>query len=160
MRFLTELGGWLRSLGWTADEPTLGAQKRLYLLQAAGAPLPYRFTWDRQGPHSEGAAIDIAELSETLDIGVNTTEFDSNPAVSQVTKIQDACPIDDLVVWLEFVASIHYLARATGTRFVEDVYPAALVDQLLLLKPHLEPLEQHADLAWKCACQVAPSLVS
>jgi uncharacterized protein YwgA len=113
----------------------LRLQKAIYLVQAAGADLGYRYSWYIKGPYSTGLTQDYFALAES-------GEDNDNRVLSQsfVDRVLDAAKV--LAVpkkinaekheWYELLASLHFMSKE------EKISEANLGKELKKRKPHLE----------------------
>jgi hypothetical protein len=123
-------------------------QKRIYLVQALGLDLGYRFTWNQYGPYSGELAQDGAVLStsrdEVRDHGSILRLRESARALfSQLRELQEQRPPElSETAWLELLTSVHFLATERGgVKSVRSVDVNAFLEQVVALKPYFA-LEQ------------------
>lgn len=114
-------------------------QKRIYLLQACGVDLGYRFTWDLHGPYSRGLAVAGAELAADLEAARQIATrlqltADARVAIERARELASPPDAVEESVWLEFVASLHFLYQSEG-----HGDPDLVFDRLVELKPHMAP---------------------
>lgn len=121
---LVALKLFLDELGVGTDISTLAdrkkVQKAVYLGQAAGADLGYRFSWYILGPYSPPLTRDYFELAEKRDEYRDTSDKYSLHAglrdhlerlgalFEHGERLEDELPMED---WLELCASIDYQFR-------------------------------------------------
>ncbi len=115
----------LDELGIDAGIETIGQrvtlQKAIYLAQAAGIPLRYRYNWYVMGPYSPDLARDYYALHEQPE-GNNETGKAMvlrEPFASVADRLRSAMGVPSGVQlttsqWLELLASVHYLRNVTG----------------------------------------------
>ena len=86
-------------------------QKTVYLLQAFGFYLGYRFSWYIRGPYSPGLTSDGFKIHENLSQypPFKTQNLETERRFEQFLEFID--PHKDDVLWLEVAASAHFLAR-------------------------------------------------
>lgn len=91
-------------------------QKAVYLGQAAGMDLGYRYNWYIMGPYSPALTRDYFALSESLAVEDDeSTNYELQESVrSRLTRIKPLLsPPADVSLsppeWLELLASLHYL---------------------------------------------------
>jgi len=94
----------------------LRLQKAIYLIQAAGADLGYRYSWYLKGPYSTALTQDYFAVAEEL----KSAHFDERTlgqafedkvvAAARVLKKPQAVKLDT-PFWYELIASIHYLMK-------------------------------------------------
>ena len=111
----------LNELG-VAAENGHAVQKAVYLAQAAGAPMGYRFAWYARGPHSGALAGNIYLMEMAL------AEQEGRPRRELVEQFRKSIegirpclkvPTDvdlDGDGWLELLASYHYLIAVSEYR--------------------------------------------
>ncbi len=97
-------------------------QKTVYLLQAFGLNTGFRYSWYIRGPYSS----DLTKLAYSV-----ATNYDSNH-FTKFREIQDEKRFCEFLrflgnkkndeVWLETVASIHFLAKLYGEKNVELIF--------------------------------------
>ena len=107
----------LRELGVAAEDGH-AVQKAVYIAQAAGAPLGYRFAWYARGPHS-GALVGSVYLLGLATEGDASAESQTaqrllEPVREQLGRVRPCLQVPDDVDlesgdWLELVSSVHYL---------------------------------------------------
>ena len=100
----------------------LAVQKAVYLAQAAGAPLGYRFAWYARGPHSGALSgnIYLMEMALAEHEGKPTREL-IEPVRKLIEGLRPCLKVpgdvdldgDD---WLELLASYHYLIAVSEYR--------------------------------------------
>jgi hypothetical protein len=96
-----------------ADRKTL--QKVVYLGQAAGVDLGYRYNWYRMGPYSPGLTRDYFGLAEAIQGGEKAEAFELQRAARErldTVKSLLRVPAEvelGLADWLELLASVHFL---------------------------------------------------
>lgn len=117
-------------------------QKKIYLLEAAGANLGYTFHWDLHGPYSTelgesiGLMVDPAyqqELSNSIaGSDLSTSGREKLERARDLWRLPAAFPGAREESWLEALASIHFLHHlgASGE-------PEMLEDEVVKKKPHL-----------------------
>jgi uncharacterized protein YwgA len=138
MKFIAYLSALLRSLGWDGAD-SVGAQKRIYLLQKAGLRLPYSFAWDVMGPFSSDLAEDI-RLLVALGDEIPNVEV-RHPAIEQVSTMRSIAGSLEL----EIAASLLYLQN----QHKQSITKEALVDELEALKPWVRDHRAELDRAWE-----------
>lgn len=91
-------------------------QKTVYLLQAFGIYLGYRFTWYLHGPYSTQLTRDAFGLQPdwSANSPVHFTNEASEHRFRQFLQFVEPNQADGL--WLETIASAHFLARVHGER--------------------------------------------
>jgi len=124
-------------------------QKRVYLLQAAGIDLGYRFTWDLRGPYSRGLALAGEQLARereaARELGKALTLRGSvEEKIRQARELMTAPDGVDEAAWVEFLASLHYLRTNDGIEDTENAFR-----RLVELKPHLANLSSAKADAWQ-----------
>lgn len=132
----------LHALGVQADTDTLegrvSLQKAIYLAQAAGLPLGYRYSWYIKGPYSPDLTRDYFAMSPASAAGAEGFKL-SPKALEAVDRIKPLMEVpneaDDLKRhpdwWLELLASVLYLEKES--RLSPDKANEILKRQ----KPHL-----------------------
>ena len=112
-------------------------QKAVYLAQAAGAPMGYRFAWYARGPHSGALAGNIYLMEMALADQDGKPERDLIEPVKESIEGVRPClkvPRDvdmDSDGWLELLASYHYLVD------VSEYGPDAARQRIRDLRPSL-----------------------
>ena len=141
----------LRELGVERNIDTLEnrirLQKAIYLSQAAGVPLGYRFSWYVKGPYSTRLTRDYYFLDVASD---DTFTVSDGPELRDDIKsiLQNIRPLlsvpqhVDLSVsaWLELVCSLHYLFHTVGKQNAETARA-----KLRNLKPRLSTFAEFAE---------------
>jgi hypothetical protein len=94
----------------------LKLQKTIYLAQAAGVQLGYRFHWYLRGPYSSGLTRDAfalsAELSQEADGGKGwSLDPASTQRLARLRVLFEGVPEERLCSRLELLASVHFLRR-------------------------------------------------
>lgn len=132
----------LDELGVSADIETIDDRKRvqkaIYLGQAAGADLGYRFGWYLLGPYSPSLTKDYFRLAEGCFSGdknykgkeLNKAFRDALHNVKPILKVPKGTnlAVED---WLELLSSVHYL------RNIRNQTKAEAIQTLKKEKPHL-----------------------
>lgn len=121
-------------------------QKAVYLLQASGANLGYRYSWYLKGPYSTALTQDYFAIAEAENAG----DADDGRSLKGevVERIKTAAKIltqppevkatrIPVSWWYELLASLHYLKTS------ERYSGPALRQELIKRKPHLK---DHVDL--------------
>ncbi|CAG9259208.1 conserved hypothetical protein [Burkholderia diffusa] len=138
----------LEEAGQSLDVDTLDdrmrLQKAVYLLQAAGANLGYRYSWYLKGPYSTALTQDYFAIAEAVRDGDAADGRSLKDEVAQRLKVaakilvrpQQAKEIP-IPQWYELLASLHYLKTSEGYT------GAALKRVLSTRKSHLA---EYADL--------------
>jgi uncharacterized protein YwgA len=111
------LAGLLRRLGEHSVQTfknRLVLQKTVYLLQAFGIYLGYRFSWYLHGPYSAELTRDAFGLESDWShyVPVQFANEATERRLGQLLAFLGAHKSDDL--WLETVASAHFLAKVHG----------------------------------------------
>lgn len=139
---------------FTTLEGRITLQKRVYLVQALGLSLGYRFAWNQYGPYSGELAQDGVALSanreEVRERGSVLRVRDSATRVFQnVRRLQDERPPEiSEAAWLELVTSIHFLTgERGGIEAVRSRDVQEFLREVVSLKPYFT-VEQAAE-AWK-----------
>ena len=126
------LGGILRHLGTfdiTTFKGRLVLQKTVYLLQAMGIFLGYRFSWYLYGPYSPDLARHGFELESTYR-RLGKYEF-STAAQKQLFKdfVKFLGNRRGEPIWLEAVASIHFLRALYPSQTKEEIVKRVIEKQ-------------------------------
>ena len=110
------LGGLGIDTGIETIDQRVTLQKAIYLTQAAGVPLRYRYNWYVMGPYSPDLTRDYYALHEQPEEGNEDSHGMAlrEPFASAVKKLKaviDAPGEDQLSKrdWLELLSSVHYL---------------------------------------------------
>lgn len=96
-----------------AERKTL--QKAVYLGQAAGVDLGYRYNWYRMGPYSPGLTRDYFGLADALEGGETAEGYElqrgarANVDRAKTLFVVPAGVSLDFPDWLELLASVHFL---------------------------------------------------
>ena len=115
-------------------------QKAVYLAQAAGAPMGYKFAWYARGPHSCALAGSIYDMQMAVEDMEERPERELIEPVKESVEGVRPClnvPHDvdlDADGWLELLASYHYLID------VSEYRPDAARRRIRDLKPGLAGL--------------------
>jgi hypothetical protein len=148
-RILDEVDG----ESFTTLEGRITLQKRIYLVQALGLDLGYRFAWNQYGPYSAELAQDGTSLSANRDeVRERAAVLRLRPQVqgllSKVRNLQDQRP-DHLTeaAWLELLTSIHFLAiESGGTGDIQRSGVQEFLSHVTALKPYFS--NDQAEVAW------------
>lgn len=137
-RFHRFILGILSELGIPFDIETQDGrcciQKAVYLVQAAGKDIGYRFRWYRRGPYSSELADAYFEFSRKE---IESTPVAVHDGIPIVKEIIARCPEGvHLDQWLEAVASLDYLKRVR--RLSESDARDAFQQECQLLEPLYE----------------------
>jgi len=91
-------------------------QKAVYLAQAAGVPLRYRYNWYIRGPYSPALTRDYFELSRIDAASGYRLSDKSEEAIEVIRPLLTVPPTVGLLRdrWLELLASLLYLERESG----------------------------------------------
>ena len=122
---LTNLKLVLSELGLSGRIDTLDDrvtfQKAIYLAQAAGIPLRYRYSWYIMGPYSRDLTRDYYDLQEYPQ---DSSESDISHVVREpysttLTKLKSIMDVPEGVTldqrsWLELLSSVHFLRKTAG----------------------------------------------
>ncbi len=113
-------------------------QKAVYLGQAAGGDLGYRYSWYINGPYSSELTRDYYKLAEELNNGTQKTQYVLRDDLKErLHSIKDLlnCPrewSEGQAVWLELIASLDYAVR------VLRMNKPDAKNYVVRHKPHLE----------------------
>lgn len=137
----------LRELGVDPEISTLTKRKRIqkaiYLAQAAGVDLGYRYGWYVKGPYSTQLTRDYYELTPTINRVAREKRLKEplNESLGQLRPLLVPPQDSDLVDadWMELLSSIHYLGKVR--RETRD----GVIEVLRKEKP---VLADHADIAF------------
>ena len=119
VRLILDALGLSEQCAMTTFDDRLVVQKAVYLLQAAGLPLGYFFSWYLRGPYCRSLASDMFEsaLDQLIPEAIHE-HYELPPRVLQklepVRKLIENRTKGDLASWLELLASIHYLAHQSS----------------------------------------------
>ena len=118
-------------------------QKAIYLCQAAGVNLGYRFRWYLRGPYSPSLTKDYYELQMLIDgderiANGRNLNSDVRSRIHGIRHIMTPPSHIGLEQssWLELISSLHYLTKIYGLAGAEC--------KLRSLKPHLVQFSSHA----------------
>lgn len=143
----------LMELGISANIDTVNdrklLQKTIYMTQAAGIDLGYRYGWYLMGPYSPTLTRDYYELSEYAEEKAKRVEL-KPPVKKTLTAVKElfAVPKEaelEKEDWLELLSSVHFLRKVNGY----DKEEAHRV--LKKEKPHLIKCEHLAERALRGA---------
>ncbi len=119
------LGGILKRIGhfsMSNFEDRLKLQKYVYLLQAFGIYLDYRFNWYIHGPYSPGLARDGFELDKIFpnvpDVRFATAK--NEKLFFEFQKFLGKQKED--TEWLEMIASIHFLKKMYPQKTKSEIF--------------------------------------
>src|SRR5216683_1258278 len=110
----------LQALGIPLNTESLSGriqlQKSVYLAQAAGVPLRYRYNWYLRGPYSPDLTRDYFELPQTETADGYRLSDRSQEAIELIKPLLTVPPMVGLPRdrWLELLASLLYLEREAG----------------------------------------------
>lgn len=130
------------SIKTVSDRKTV--QKAVYLGQAAGVDLGYRYNWYHMGPYSPGLTRDYFSLAEALEAGESTAGFElQESARDRLARAKSLLTVPagvDLqqADWLELLASTHFLR--TQRRLTAQQAKELLNKE----KRHVSPFADHA----------------
>ena len=118
-------------------------QKAVYLAQAGGVQLGYRYNWYRMGPYSPDLTRDYYALHETSD-DEPTVENGMSLRPQVIKTLQTLSSIlspppdfpHNQAGWLELLASVHYLM--VGARMDVSNTKSRLEDSKPMLSPHTD----------------------
>lgn len=130
-------------------------QKKLYLVQAAGLDLGYRYNWYLKGPYSPSLTADAFLLEE--EIASNERDYteyelaerarDQALRATGVWELPEGQQIEpDL--WLELLSSVHYLKNTAYWPKKEGVTFDDVFARLIRSKPHLSGQRGPTQRAW------------
>ncbi len=132
----------------TLDDRIL-LQKSVYLAQASGVDLGYRFSWYVHGPYSTSLAGDYYALRNAVAIGERPSEGKTllDPVAKKIKNIQPILDVPEQThltkrQWMELVSSLHYLKTRVTKGDAEDAKK-----QIKKLKPHLAEHTTEAETA-------------
>lgn len=121
-------------------------QKAIYLAQAAGVPLRYRYNWYVMGPYSPDLTRDYYALHEQPqeDLETGRSMALREPFASTIERLSPAMGVPSDVQlnqseWLELLASVHYLRKRSAFDAEET---QARLDTL---KPHVSRHTRQAE---------------
>lgn len=120
----------LRASGLESHEILRGqeVQPRAYLLQAAGAELGYRFSWEAMGPYSEDLARDLAEFDHGEIDESQLAQADCHDALATfatLARIPDGLDFSR-EVWLRLLACVLFLDRRGRPELLNGSRPPLL----------------------------------
>jgi uncharacterized protein YwgA len=139
------LGGLLKRIGQitmrTFDD-RLKVQKRVYLLQNFGVYLGYAFSWYLRGPYCTSLAKDVFSLVEE-GIEIPDVSFEDVEDEKKFELFMNFLgDKKDDAVWLEMLASIHFLRKAYPEKSKEEI-----IQTVMEKEPCLKDLQKCKD-AW------------
>lgn len=134
----------------------LNVQKKVYLVQALGYDLGYRFSWYLRGPYSRHLTEDAFALRDELAAGDNDADgFDLADSVKGIVgrakelwKLPNGLNLD-ADRWLELLASLHYLKEVSYWPSEADRSFEPVFAKLIESKPQFENQKDAAKQAWK-----------
>jgi uncharacterized protein YwgA len=134
----------------------LELQKKIYLLQALGLDMGYRYNWYLKGPYSPSAAEDLFALRDEIAAGQKEFEdFDLSkealPKIQNATGLWTPPSATSSSEWVELLASLHFLEHsafwAKKTGMFNDVCA-----KLLRAKPQFSRQTTLVISAWNKLC--------
>ncbi len=141
--------------GLTTFAERFRLQKKVYLTQLMGLDMRYRFGWYLHGPYSRDLTADAFSVKEQFSLG--DTDFkgydltqDARSRIGRARVLWDR-PEDvgcDDDIWLELLASLHYLRHIVYRPPGSDPDFGAVFEQLVETKPHLAKSRSDAKIAW------------
>lgn len=122
-------------------------QKWVYLLQAFGLFLGYRFKWYLYGPYSSELASDGFEIS-SLFHKIPKGRFAKKTSEKRFSDFRSFLDVGiDNPEWLELLASIHFLNKLYRSRNKEEIIKMVMKKQTYFTREKCEiawnHLEQH-----------------
>jgi len=123
---LAAIAAILNELGIEADldshDSRLQMQKSIYLAQAAGLDLGYRFNWYVRGPYSPNLADDYYEAFRDPDFaGTYIASQDLRNRLQGVKNAIGSSPSSATTTeWLEALASVDFIRRVQRKRSLEE----------------------------------------
>lgn len=146
----------LETIGQELDlanfDQRLALQKKLYLAQLTGIDLGYRFRWYLYGPYCTELFSDAFRLQDDIDRADNpdneTLKPDVTKKLSRAKDIWEGKPeeVDD-AVWLELLASVHYLKHIAYMKSEERSFETVF-DALVKSKPRFCDRRALVEKAW------------
>lgn len=117
-------------------------QKKVYLMQLFGVDLGYRFEWYLRGPYCS----DLTAMGFEIDMHKNEVEAEakdytlSKSVEDKLNLFKDMIsepPAEGLTqeLWLELLASMHFLARIAYTADPEEKEYGKVSEKLINMKP-------------------------
>ncbi len=127
------LGGILKRIGhvsMTSFEDRLEVQKHIYFLQEFGLYLGYRFSWYLHGPYCSILARDGFELTEK-NIELPDVKFVETKDEERFAKFIDFLGTKrDDAIWLEVLASIHFLKKIYPQKAKNEIFEIVMKKQI------------------------------
>ena len=110
-------------------------QKAVYLLENMGVYIgDYSFSWDTYGPYSLSLDCTASQIRENDEIFHPFSEF-AEECFGKVKNIVNQNSQYDCAIWMECVASLHYLKNVF--RYKDET----VIDELVKRKPYLTNIE-------------------
>jgi hypothetical protein len=120
-------------------------QKRVYMLQAAGMNLGYRFAWDQFGPYCKELAQDGTALDTNRDeIKQAASELVfKKPVQAMLVALKGALakPTNSAIsqaAWLELLSSLHFLSNDSRVSLDDDASYGKVIADLVSRKPYFQ----------------------
>lgn len=110
-------------------------QKAIYFLENMGVDIgDYSFVWDTYGPYSLGLDFEASQLDDAVEQEFSFSAF-AEECFEKVKNILAQSVKYNCVLWMECVASLHYLKNVF--RYDED----RVIDELVKRKSYLSDNE-------------------
>jgi len=154
-RFLAEVDG----VCFDSLEGRIGFQKMVYLLQAAGIDLGYRFDWDVYGPYSRGLASNSVEYEaerERIDEIAERARL-TEPARIACAKVKKAIEKPEAASrltrtgWMELMCSLHFISEALKIDLSDT---DSLASELTKRKPFFADHKREMEAAFKALREI------
>lgn len=147
--------GALGGIDVSSFEGRLCLQKHVYLLQLFGVDLGYRFSWYLHGPYSPSLteiAFEVERNRDTISERAKCAKL--QPWAARLLHeyrdwVTRTRPADvSLAMWLEILASLHYLRHITPRLRTSETTKEKVVHDLLSRKPALDKYRKVIEAAW------------
>lgn len=105
-------------------------QEFTYLLERAGAPLGYRYTWDLLGPFSEALASVFSDADEESVRAIpDDPSAEVQGAAHKVADLRDrrAASVESEADWLHLVTCVDFLTHRSGVSLKNGSTPRFLL---------------------------------
>lgn len=133
----------------------LALQKHVYLMQLFGIDLGYRFNWYLHGPYSPALAergFEIEERKDSIERLAESVALQDwvKDRLKQYEKLIAEKPEEtSLELWLEILASLHYLKHVMPGPSADKRSEDFVVHELLRRKPNLGRHRSTMTRAWE-----------
>ena len=130
-------------------------QKKTYLLQLTGIDLGYRYNWYLYGPYCPALANDTFILRDEIKYDDEFSKYELNTKTkNKLGTLQEIVGLPNTPqttepVWLELLASLHYLKHIAYWSGKDNPEFEEVFEKLGESKPHFADKEELSRVAWK-----------